>query len=139
VFLSKDSQATAKQCDFACSPKVRRGLISWTKLRIEPSDGSPGVEYRIEHGRVELRSLKVPNQEDATIEPQWQQLTPEELAFHVSNRSIVFHWLLRRLGLKSLIRPCNQDLSIDDEGRECLHTANLATETFSLLETNGAT
>ena len=38
-------------------PPVWRGALACNRLRIDPSDGSPVVDYRIEDGRVERRTL----------------------------------------------------------------------------------
>jgi len=106
MYRSKDWQLTTAHCGRACSQKGR--FISWAKLRIDPNDGSPELEYRIENGRMEHRILKVPTQGDAEIEAQWQQLTPEELASHVLNSTILSDWLCFRMGVQSLLRASNQ-------------------------------
>ena len=102
VFLSHDSQVTAEQGDFG--PTGRPGLISWTKLRIDPNDGSPGLEYRIEDGRVERRTLTLATDKRTAVDGQWQQLMPEELASLCGRATILSHWLRHRLEVQSLIR-----------------------------------
>jgi len=81
-------------------------MLAFNRLRIDPGDDSPVVEYRIEKGRVESRILETPA--DAVIEREWQQLTPEQLSSHVMADTVVARWLSRRMGIFPLIRACNQ-------------------------------
>jgi hypothetical protein len=83
-------------------------MLACNRLRIDPGNGSPAVDYRIEDGFVESRTLEM----DATkIEKQWQRLTPEQLTFRVMADTVVAHWLCQRMGVHRLIRACNQDSS----------------------------
>lgn len=83
-----------------------------TRLRIDPGDGSPVVDYQIEDGRVERRTLPPVAQVGATMEGQWERLTPEQLTDHVMANTVVAQWLARRLGIHALIRTCNPVLLI---------------------------
>jgi hypothetical protein len=75
------------------------------RLLIDPSDGSPTVDYRIEDGCVESRTLE--RGENGTItEKGWQRLTPAELSSHVMADTVVARWLRRRMGVHRLIRAC---------------------------------
>lgn len=91
-----------------------RVLITWNKLRIDPNDGSPILEYRIQNGRVEHRS-QAAVQRDIPSEMHWQQLTPEQLTSHATLGTVLPMWLSRRLGVHSPIRTCTQhSLPIDN-------------------------
>jgi hypothetical protein len=103
--------------------------MSWTKglklrtacnkLHIDPNDGSAVLEYRIEDGRVERRTVETPALEGAATEAQWQQLTREQLASHVMANTVVAYWLYRRLGSFSLLRAAGQlPASVNDETQE---------------------
>ena len=72
-----------------------------TCLRVEESDGRTVAEYRIRDEAVEVR--KLPLLEDGW---EWHQLTAEELANHVSRKTVVAQWLMRRLGWRRLLRAC---------------------------------
>jgi len=87
-------------------------MLAFNRLRIDPGNGSPAVDYRIENGFVETRTLET----DATksslgIEKQWQRLTPEQLTSHVMSDTVLLRWLRHRMGVYRLIRACNQDSS----------------------------
>jgi hypothetical protein len=71
------------------------------RLRIDPGNGSPAVDYRIESDFVESRTLE-PNK-------QWQRLTPEQLTSRVMADKVVAQWLRHRMGLHRLVRACQQD------------------------------
>src|SRR5215831_14217993 len=77
-------------------------------LRIDQNDGSPVGEYRVENGRVELRTLPSPSQRSATAADQWQRLMRDQLASHVIANTVVAHWLSRKYGLQALIRARNK-------------------------------
>jgi hypothetical protein len=92
-------------------PPERRSVLACTRLRIDPYDGSPVVEYRIDNGRVEHRNIRAASQTGSQIEGHWYTLTPDEVASHVMASTVVAHWLARRLGVHALIRACNQHCS----------------------------
>ena len=56
-------------------------MLVFNRLRIDPANGSPAVDYRIENGFVESRTLETDATKRSTlaIEKQWQRLTPEQL------------------------------------------------------------
>jgi hypothetical protein len=89
-------------------PVGGRGTLVCNRLCIDPNDGSPAVEYRIENHRVERRTREMIGEKTTTHEEQWQRLTAEQLTYHVMANTVVAHWVSRRLGLHSLIRACNQ-------------------------------
>ena len=92
--------------------------VACNKLRIDPNDGSPVLEYRIEDGQVERRTVETPALEGAATEAQWQ-LTTAQLASHVMANTVVAHWLSRRLGIYSLLRAAGQlPASLNDETQE---------------------
>jgi hypothetical protein len=74
-------------------------MLACNKLCIDPCDGSPGVDFRIENGCVETRAGI-----DST--QPWQRLTPEQLSSHVMSNTVVAQWLSGRLGVRRLIRAC---------------------------------
>ena len=85
-------------------------------LRLDPGDGSPVVDYRIDNGRVESRALGTSPGPEGT-EKNWRQLTPEELTFHVLGGTIVARWLSRRIGIFGLIRACSPSTQDSGETR----------------------
>ena len=62
-------------------------MLACNKLCIDPCDGSPVVDFRIENGCVETRAGL-----DST--QHWQRLTPEQLTSHVMSNSVVAHGYL---------------------------------------------
>jgi hypothetical protein len=87
-------------------------MLACKRLRIDPCDGSPVVDYRIENGWVERHTLETV----VTREERWQRLTPEQLSCHVMANTVVAQWLSRRMGVHRLIRACNP--STKDEMQE---------------------
>jgi len=90
----------------------RLSMLACNRLRIDPGNGSPVVDYRIEDGFVERRTLE-PHEARSTFatEKQWQRLTPEQLSSRVMTDRTVAKWLLRRMGVHRLVRACSQDSS----------------------------
>ena len=92
--------------------------MSWTKglklgmacnkLRIDPNDGSPAVEYRIENGGVERRTVASHNGDGIASEERWEQLTPTQVASHIRASTTVAYWLYRRMGAQPLLQVCGQ-------------------------------
>jgi hypothetical protein len=55
---NKNSELNTGASSTCPNPTEKRGvLIRWNRLRVEAKDGSHGMEYRIEDGRVESRNL----------------------------------------------------------------------------------
>src|SRR5215472_3106569 len=81
--------------------------MSCNKLRVDPNDGSPVMEYRIEGGTVERRAFGNP-QERGTLAARWERLTREQLASHLVANTVVAYWLCRRLGLDWLLRAIGE-------------------------------
>lgn len=77
--------------------------MACNKLRIDPNDGSPVLEYRIGDGWVERRTLVTPAPESVAAGVQWQRLTPDQLAGHIIANTVVAHWLGHRLGVRTLL------------------------------------
>lgn len=88
-------------------------MLAWKRLRIDACNGSPAVEYRIENGFVENRTLETDasKKSNLSIEKRWQRLTPEQLTLRVMADTVVLRWLRYRMGIHRLIRACNQDSS----------------------------
>jgi hypothetical protein len=76
---------------------------AWNKLRVDPGDGSPVEDYRIENGHVEMRVLDFGLNSDRR---QWRRLTREQLISHVMSNTLLAQWLQRRMGVHLLIRAC---------------------------------
>ena len=80
-------------------------MLACNTLRIDHSDSSQVVEYRIENDRVESRTLETAVESDTRKE--WKRLSPEQLSSHVMAHTVVAHWLRGRMGVHRLIRACN--------------------------------
>ena len=92
-----------------------QALLSGSKrLRLEPRDGSPVKEYRIENGIVEVRTLDQNDWTDSQAESDWQRLTPDQLAVHVERNTVVAQWLQRRLGWRRLLCACLQEPTMQE-------------------------
>jgi len=81
-------------------------MLACNRLRIDLCDGSPVVDYRIENGCVESRTLEMAAEGGTTTEERWQRVTPEQLSSHVMADTVVAQWLRRRMGVHRLIRAC---------------------------------
>jgi hypothetical protein len=94
-------------------------------LHIDPNDESPSVNYRIESGWVESRTVEFVAQGSGTFEVLWKRLTPEQVASQVVSSPVFARWLSRRAGVYSLLRACCHRLyaTVSDEGHECRHYA----------------
>jgi hypothetical protein len=86
-------------------------MLACNRLRIDPGDGSPVVDYRIENGSVESRTLETAAESSTATAKEWQRLTLEQLSSHVMAETVVAHWLHRRMGVHRLIRACTQHSS----------------------------
>ena len=102
-------------------------MLAFNRLRIDPGNGSPAVDYRIENGFVESRTLETDATKRGTpaIEKQWQRLTPEQLTSRLTTDTVLLRWLRHRMGVYRLIRACNQDSS--SPNHPTLESSNRAT------------
>jgi hypothetical protein len=97
-------------------------LTEYVRLRLESGDDSPAKEYRIEDGRVEVRTLDPEGGSVRGTGGVWWQLTPEQLSVHVKGNSVVAQWLERRLGWRRLLRACvGQEPSVWKVGENTSH------------------
>jgi hypothetical protein len=87
--------------------QFRFRILACNGLCIDPCDDSPVVEYRIENGYVESRTLEAAVKDGTATEKQWQRLTPEQLSSHIMANTAVGQWLVSRMGVHRLIRACN--------------------------------
>jgi len=89
-------------------------MLASNRLRIDPCDGSPVAEYRIENDLVESRTLETEAAERSTptTDQRWHRVTPEQLSSHVMADTALAQWLLGRMGVYSLIRACNSSTNI---------------------------
>ena len=76
------------------------------RLRLESGEGSPAREYRIEDGKVEVRTLDPDGGSVRCTGSAWWRLTPEQLSIHVERNTVVAWWLERRLGWRRLLQAC---------------------------------
>jgi hypothetical protein len=83
-------------------------MLECNKLRVDPGNGCPALEYRVEGGSVECRVV------GSGVEELWLPLSSEQLASHVTEGTVVAHWLRRRIGVHRLLQACNQDASFND-------------------------
>jgi hypothetical protein len=74
-------------------------LMTHNRLRIDASNCSPAVEYRIENGQVERRSRAMATEVGAVVEREWQRLTREQLTSETGMNPVFANWLRRRLGI----------------------------------------
>ena len=96
-------------------------MLACNRLRIDPGNGSPAVDYRIESGFVESRTLETGAVERSVLasEKAWQRLTPKQLTSRVMADRVVAQWLRHRMGLHGLVRACSQEgASLDCSGLE---------------------
>ena len=91
------------------------GMLAFNRLRVDPGDGSPVQDYRIENGHVEMRLVDFNMKYAHQGEGRWRRLSREQLSWHVVGDTAVARWLQRRMGLHSLIRVCAQTSCSEDE------------------------
>ena len=93
-------------------------MLACNRLRIDPGNGSPAVEYRIGNGFVESRIevTHTATKSIPAIEKPWQRLTPAQLTSRVLADTVVARWLSHRMGLHQLISACNAE-SISESSR----------------------
>jgi hypothetical protein len=94
-------------------------MLACNRLRVDSVDGSH-VDYRIENGVIESRSVRVPHGSAPAIVREWHRLTPQELSSLIITNKVINHWLTRRMGIFALVRACSgntldadQDTSAD--------------------------
>jgi hypothetical protein len=85
-------------------------MLECNRLRLDPGNGSGVVDYRIENGCVESRTLEAHAEGSCVADEKWQPLTPEELSSHVVEDPILARWLSRRMGIFRLVRACTPNL-----------------------------
>lgn len=94
----------------------QRIMLTVKRLRIEPNDGSPTIEYRIGDDRIERRNVAAETR-SAFMEGEWQPLTPEQLGSEVLASPVLARWLSRRLGVHTLIEACSRTSASDESAR----------------------
>ncbi len=75
------------------------------RLRLEAENGLATQEYRVDDGKVEVRSLH-PRSGYAPPETSWHRLTAQQLRTHVERNTAVAQWLERRIGWRRLLQAC---------------------------------
>ena len=90
-------------------------MLAFNRLRVDPDDGSPAQDYRIENGHVEMRLVDFNMKYAHEGEGRWRRLSREQLSSHVMGNTAVARWLQRRMGPHSLIRACAQPSCLQDE------------------------
>lgn len=78
------------------------------RLRLEPGDGSPVIDYRLQDNELEKRVLDASGRPNPQTGSPWQRLTPEHIAHHITSRTIVAYWLRRKLGWRNVLRKCSR-------------------------------
>lgn len=79
------------------------------RLRLEAGCGSAGREYRVNNGKVEVRSVRSRSQFTPEVDwhhSNWHRLTPRQLCIHIERDTIVARWLELRLGWRGLLQAC---------------------------------
>ena len=84
------------------------------RLRIDPNDGSPVLEYRVENGCFEHRTIGASAGPSATANGQWQRLTRDQMNSLVCANMVVAHRLSCRFGVHAVVR-LQQILVIGDK------------------------
>ena len=82
-------------------------MTACNRLRIDRGDGSAVMEYRIQDGAVESRT--VISEAGKNADTGWHQLTPADIRSHVYANTVLARWLRYRMGLHKLIRACNPE------------------------------
>jgi hypothetical protein len=101
MFRNKPLSLVIRHSRSCIRPPERRRTLKCNRLRLDPNDGSPVVDYRIENGRVERRTLVPAAERSTAIEVQWQSLTLEQLTSQVLANRVVAYWLSRRLASRT--------------------------------------
>lgn len=114
--------------DHGIAPIPRCRMLACNRLFIDPCDGSPVVDYRIENDCVESRTLEAAER-GTTTEKRWQRLTPEQLSSHVMADTVVAQWLRRRMGVHRLVRACVSSANNGGQG----DSERIAASTCSIL------
>jgi hypothetical protein len=83
-------------------------MLECNKLRVDSGNGSPALEYRVEGGNVEYRVVA------SNVGELWRPLSSEQISSHVTEGTVVAHWLRRRIGVHRLMQACNQDMAFND-------------------------
>ena len=112
--LLRGHQAVAEGVHSSCG---RCLMLACNRLRVDPCDGSPVVDYRIENGCIESRTFGTAAETGTATEMQWHRLTPEQLSTHVMADTVVVHWLRRRMGVHRLVQLCTS--SANNGVQEC--------------------
>lgn len=89
-------------------------MLEVNRLCIDPGNGSPTLEYRVEENRIECRVVEL-GPETSDIEKPWKTVSSDELSSHVKSGTVVAHWLQRRIGYRRLLRTCTLDSSFANE------------------------
>jgi hypothetical protein len=76
-------------------------------LRVEAENGLLVEEYRILDREIQAREFQLKGADHA----EWRTLSAAELTTHVMKRTVVSHWLQKRLGRRGLLRACVADQS----------------------------
>jgi hypothetical protein len=92
-------------------------MLACNRLRIDLCDRSAVVDYRIENGCVESRTLETAIESATATEERWKRLTPEQLSSLVMADSVVARWLRGRMGIHRLVRACTSSANNGAQGR----------------------
>jgi hypothetical protein len=93
-------------------------MLECNRLRIDVGDGSTVLDYRIEDGSVQSRSLRLRDGKSPVVERDWHLLTPQQLNSLVKANKVVAHWLSRRMGIFKAVRACTDNSLLPDVAEE---------------------
>jgi hypothetical protein len=93
-------------------------MLECNRLRIDVGDGSTVLDYRIEDGFVQSRSLRLRDGKSPVVERDWHWLTPQQLSSLVKANKVVAHWLSRRMGIFNAVRACTENSLLSDVAEE---------------------
>ncbi len=63
-------------------------MLECNRLRIDVGDGSTVLDYRIEDGSVQSRSLRLRDGKSPVVERDWHWLTPQQLSSLVKGNKV---------------------------------------------------
>ena len=96
-------------------------MLQVNRLCIDPGNGCPALEYRVENDRVESRIVDPAAEKNGVTADSWKAVSSQELSSHVMSGTVVAKWLQRRIGYRRLLRACNPESSFAAEMPERSH------------------
>ena len=72
-------------------------MIESSRLRIEPPDTTIFNEYRLNHGKLEMRTRDRASCSSASTDTPWRPLSDDELNSHIALNTVVAQWMSSKL------------------------------------------